>query len=141
MKPNDTSGAITAPLTVRPFAQADAGAWSSFVQGCADATFFHRIEWRDIIERVFGHRTHYLLAERGGEIAGVLPLAQVKSVLFGNARREDANDHPGNVRRGGGGVPAVALRAEYNFRVAGRHAGLPRGGIDDHAHHARRPRC
>ena len=85
MKPNDTSGALTAPLTVRPFAQADAAAWTSFVQGCADATFFHRIEWRDIIERVFGHRTHYLLAERGGEIAGVLPLAQVKSVLFGNS--------------------------------------------------------
>ena len=52
---------------------------------CPDATFFHRIEWRDIIEQVFGHRTHYLLARRGGEIAGVLPLAQVKSLLFGHS--------------------------------------------------------
>ena len=85
MKPNDTSGAINAPLRVRPIAEGDRAAWASFVQTCPDATFFHRIEWRDIIEHVFGHRTHYLLAERGGEIAGVLPLAQVKSLLFGHS--------------------------------------------------------
>ncbi|MDQ3189318.1 MAG: FemAB family PEP-CTERM system-associated protein [Pseudomonadota bacterium] len=76
---------MSVPLTVRPFALGDRAAWASFVQGCTDATFFHRIEWRDIIESAFGHRTHYLIAERGGEIAGVLPLAQVKSVLFGHS--------------------------------------------------------
>jgi len=67
------------------FTPADRAAWTSFVHTCPDATFFHRIEWRDIIERVFAHRTHYLLAERGGQIAGVLPLAQVKSLLFGHS--------------------------------------------------------
>ena len=56
-----------------------------FVQTCPEATFFHRIEWRDIIERVFGHRTHYLIAEQGGQITGVLPLAEVKSLLFGHS--------------------------------------------------------
>ena len=55
------------------------------MQRCPEATFFHRIEWRDLIEDVFRHRTHYLLAERGGEVSGVLPLAQVKSLLFGHA--------------------------------------------------------
>ena len=85
MKPNDASGVINVPLRIRPFAEDDRAAWASFVRVCADATFFHRIEWRDIIEDVFGHRTHYLLAERGGEIAGVLPLAQVKSLLFGHS--------------------------------------------------------
>ena len=73
------------PIVVRPFVPADRAAWTSFVVTCADATFFHRIEWRDIIENVFGHRTHYLLAERDGEVAGVLPLAQVKSLLFGHS--------------------------------------------------------
>jgi FemAB-related protein (PEP-CTERM system-associated) len=34
---------------------------------------------------VFGHATHYLLAERAGTIIGVLPLAEVKSLLFGHA--------------------------------------------------------
>ena len=72
-------------LTVRPFGEDDRAAWASFVHDCPDATFFHRIEWRDIIEQVFGHRTHYLLARRGVEIVGVLPLAQVKSLLFGHS--------------------------------------------------------
>ncbi len=51
---------------------------------CPEATFFHRIEWRDLIEDVFRHRTHYLVAERGGAVVGVLPLARVKSLLFGD---------------------------------------------------------
>ena len=83
VRPNDASGAVS--ITVRPFVEDDRAAWASFVQACPDATFFHRIEWRDIIEHVFGHRPHYLLAEHGGEIAGVLPLAQVKSILFGHS--------------------------------------------------------
>ena len=85
MKFSDTSGARSTALTVRPFAHGDRGAWAAFVEVCSDATFFHRIEWRDIIEQVFGHRTHYLLAERDGQVAGVLPLAQVKSLLFGHS--------------------------------------------------------
>jgi len=37
------------------------------------------------MEGIFRHRTHYLVAERGGQVAGVLPLARVKSWLFGDA--------------------------------------------------------
>jgi len=72
-------------VTVRPFAGADAAHWEAFVQQCPEATFFHRIAWREIIEDVFRHRTHYLVAERGAAIAGVLPLAEVRSRLFGHA--------------------------------------------------------
>ncbi len=72
-------------VDVRPLRDADAARWEAFVDVCADATFFHRLGWRDIIENEFRHRTHYLVAERGGELVGVLPLAQVKSRLFGNA--------------------------------------------------------
>ena len=72
-------------VSVRPFAVADAAAWEEFVLRCPDATFFHRIGWRDIIEGVFRHRTHYLIAERPGAIAGILPLAEVRSRLFGHA--------------------------------------------------------
>jgi len=72
-------------VTVRRFDAADATRWDAFVRQCPSATFFHRIGWRDVMERVFRHRTHYLLAERDGEIEGVLPLAHVKSRLFGNS--------------------------------------------------------
>lgn len=59
--------------------------WERFVDSSPVSTFFHRIGWREVIERSFGHRTHYFIAERDGEIAGVLPLAEVKSLLFGHA--------------------------------------------------------
>lgn len=75
----------TNALTVRPLGAADRSRWTLFVNSCPDATFFHRIEWKDILEDVFGHRTHYLLAERAGAVVGVLPLAEVKSLLFGHA--------------------------------------------------------
>lgn len=72
-------------LRVRRSANDDAARWDSFVARCPEATFFHRIGWKDVLERCFGHRTHYLLAERGETIVGVLPLAEVKSFFFGHA--------------------------------------------------------
>jgi FemAB-related protein (PEP-CTERM system-associated) len=72
-------------LQVRPFRREDAARWERFVETCAEATFFHRIGWRDILEACFGHRSHYHIAERAGEIVGILPLAEVKSLLFGHA--------------------------------------------------------
>jgi len=72
-------------IQVRPAAEADGPAWNAFVYAEPEATFFHRIEWRDVLGRAFGHRSHYLLAERAGRIVGVLPLAEVKSALFGHS--------------------------------------------------------
>lgn len=74
-----------AALSVRPLTQADQAAWDAFVDECPSATFFHRSGWKQVIERAFGHRTHFLLAEAGGRIEGVLPLAEVKSLLFGHS--------------------------------------------------------
>ncbi|MCW5632300.1 MAG: FemAB family PEP-CTERM system-associated protein [Rubrivivax sp.] len=62
-----------------------AAAWDEFVMACPRATFFHRSAWQRILERVFQHRTHYLFAVADNRITGVLPLAHVKSFLFGNA--------------------------------------------------------
>src|SRR3954462_14151482 len=72
-------------LRVRDYGRDDAARWEAFVAACPAATFFHRIGWREVIERSFGHRARSLLAERAGEIVGVLPLAEVKSLLFGHA--------------------------------------------------------
>jgi FemAB-related protein (PEP-CTERM system-associated) len=72
-------------LTVRPARDSDAAAWDAFVLGLPEATFFHRYGWKRVIARAFGHRTHFLLAERDGRIEGVLPLAEMKSRLFGHS--------------------------------------------------------
>ena len=47
--------------------------------------FSIRAGWKQLIESVFRHRTYYFVAEREAEIVGVLPLAEVKSLLFGHA--------------------------------------------------------
>lgn len=75
------------PLSVRLLGAdvADRARWDSFVQACPEATFFHRAGWQRVIEEAFGHRTWFFLAERDGQIEGVLPLAQIKSRLFGHA--------------------------------------------------------
>ncbi len=60
-------------------------AWDAYVQRAPAATFFHRAGWQTVLERSFGHRTHYLYAQEGGAIVGILPLAQVRSALFGHS--------------------------------------------------------
>jgi FemAB-related protein (PEP-CTERM system-associated) len=75
-------------LVVRELRQgdvADEAAWDAFVLDCREATFFHLAGWQRIIHRVFRHRTFYLYARRNGVVEGVLPLAQVRSLIFGNA--------------------------------------------------------
>lgn len=73
------------PCTVRRLAAGDERRWEAFVEGAPQATFFHRMAWRGIIEHALGHRCHYLYAERHGVITGVLPLAEIRSRLFGHA--------------------------------------------------------
>jgi len=64
---------------------ADYGRWDSFVRGVEGGTFYHLSGWKKLIEKELRHRTYYLHCENEGEIAAVLPLARVKSWLFGDA--------------------------------------------------------
>jgi FemAB-related protein (PEP-CTERM system-associated) len=59
--------------------------WDEFVTTCPDASFFHRAGWQDVLRETFNHDTHFLYGEVDGCIEGVLPLAHVKSVLFGRS--------------------------------------------------------
>jgi FemAB-related protein (PEP-CTERM system-associated) len=72
-------------VAVRELQAVDYSRWNDFVFACPEATFFHRAEWKTVIERAFGHRTRFLYAEAGGRIEGILPLAEVNSILFGHA--------------------------------------------------------
>lgn len=74
-----------APVTVKTLSAADMPRWDAFVSQAAQATFFHRAGWKTVIEKAFGHQTHFLLAESDGVIRGVLPLARIKSALFGHS--------------------------------------------------------
>lgn len=72
-------------LVLRELSAADVAGWNRFVEDCPEATFFHRAEWREVIQEAFGHPTWYWLVEDGaGRIRGVLPLVRVRSWLFGD---------------------------------------------------------
>ena len=62
-----------------------AALWDAFVVACPQASFFHRSAWQNILREVFHHDTHFLFAHEGGRITGVLPLAHMKSLLFGKS--------------------------------------------------------
>lgn len=79
-----TGLAAAETVRVAQLQSADVARWDEFVSGCGEATFFHRAGWKSVIERSFGHRTYFLYAETGGRIEGVLPLAEVSSLLFGH---------------------------------------------------------
>lgn len=72
-------------LLVRLLNPDDAGRWDQFVMACPQATFFHRAGWKTVIEQSFGHKTWFFYAESGGQIQGVLSLAEIKSRLFGHS--------------------------------------------------------
>ena len=64
---------------------AGAARWDAFVAACPAATFFHRSGWQKVLREVFRHETYFLYAEAAGRIEGVLPLAHVRSLLFGQS--------------------------------------------------------
>ena len=55
----------------------------AFVACCPDATPFHRPAWLAAVAAGTGNRALALIAERGGEICGYLPLSEVHSPVFG----------------------------------------------------------
>ena len=58
--------------------------WNAYIDSNPAASLYHRAEWKDLIQKVFGHECFYLYASQKGEFAGVLPLVRLKSYLFGD---------------------------------------------------------
>src|SRR5438105_4698462 len=82
---SDRLEARESSIVVRPMTRSDASAWDEFVFSTAGGTFFHLSGWHRIFGEVFRLTPCYLVAERGGHIAGILPLVHQRSLLFGNA--------------------------------------------------------
>jgi FemAB-related protein (PEP-CTERM system-associated) len=74
----------SAEVVVRLAGEADEERWDAYALGHPLAEKYHLWGWRRVIGKTFGHPTPYLLAERAGAVAGVLPLAHLKSRVFGN---------------------------------------------------------
>lgn len=57
----------------------------AFVREHPQGTPFHRPLWSRAIAVGTGNRPHYLIAEQGGTLTGVLPLTEIRSALFGRS--------------------------------------------------------
>lgn len=71
-------------MNVLPLDASDEASWEAYVRSHPKATFYHDLRWRGVMERSFGHGTHYLVAVEDGAIRGVLPIVHLKSTLFGS---------------------------------------------------------
>jgi serine/alanine adding enzyme len=59
--------------------------WVSYLAHHANATIYHSLEIKKVIEQTFDHKTLYLMAvDKNDDVRGVLPLTQLKSRLFGD---------------------------------------------------------
>ncbi len=76
---------MPASFDIQPLRDLDRSAWDAFVRAHPQGSFFHLSGWQRVLRRAFGHRSHYLLARQENAIVGVLPLARVRSLLFGDA--------------------------------------------------------
>ena len=81
----DPAPGADAALSLHLLQPSDYLRWDTFVQTCPAATFFHKAGWQTIIERVYGHKTWFYYVQQDGRIVGILPLAQIKSRLFGHS--------------------------------------------------------
>jgi len=86
-------------MNIRLYTPSDRAAWDRYVLDHSRGTFFHLVGWKTLIERSFGHKSHYLLAESPGSapsasvdhaappmrIRGIFPLFAIKSLLFGRS--------------------------------------------------------
>lgn len=70
-------------METRLLEAADADRYRSYVRGTSHSTFYHTYEWLTLLRETYGYQPHYLLAEYGGEIRGVLPLFLVRSWFKG----------------------------------------------------------
>lgn len=61
----------------------DEKAWDEYVFNNPSSTFYHQIEWKNVVEKTYGHKPYYLIAKENEKICAVLPLFFMKSIFFG----------------------------------------------------------
>ncbi|HWB54839.1 MAG TPA: FemAB family XrtA/PEP-CTERM system-associated protein [Tepidisphaeraceae bacterium] len=72
-------------ITVRELGADEEAQWECFAMASPQASFFHRLGWRRIVERHTGQHTHYRCAWRDDRLVGILPLTEIRSRIFDHA--------------------------------------------------------
>ena len=75
---------MTAEIHITLLDKSEYDRWDHYVQNHPASTFYHRYEWKEVIEKSFGHKTYYLMANDKSKLVGVLPIIYLKSYLIGS---------------------------------------------------------
>jgi FemAB-related protein (PEP-CTERM system-associated) len=118
---HDESETLAADASVRGIVVSDSPdeSYADFVQSMPDARLCHLPKWSKMVESLFSHKGHYLVAHENGTICGVLPLTQIRSRLFGNRMvSQPFSDYGGPLVKKPAALDAlyqraVALATEY----------------------------
>lgn len=122
-----TAQPIIPLLGVRRATTEDRARTVAFVAAHSEATPFHAPEWGEAVAAGCGQRAHWLIAERGdGTLAGVLPLIEMRSPLFGRALVSSGFAVDGGML--GEGVEALASGARELAKDLGCPSVELRGG-------------
>jgi len=91
-------------IKIKTIEPTDASAWDGYVHINPRSTLYHLSGWKNIIEKTYGHKTYYLMANKhnskletrnskqknsyeldSNRVVGILPLVHLKHFLFGNS--------------------------------------------------------
>jgi FemAB-related protein (PEP-CTERM system-associated) len=98
----------------------DGGAWEAYVDARGDAAGYHSWRWRQVFADAFGHEPVYVIAREGGLITGVLPMVQIKSMLFGRTLTSLPFLNYGGVIADGPEIAKALIEAAQHEAVARR---------------------
>ncbi len=62
-----------ARVRVRALDRGDEPAWERFVLNHPKASIFHQLGWKRVMEKTYGYRSQYFVAERNGQLTGISP--------------------------------------------------------------------
>lgn len=58
--------------------------WNRFVEEHPGGKIYHLVEWNRMVSETFGHPVTYIVVKNNEKIAGILPLTEFRSLLFGH---------------------------------------------------------
>ncbi len=70
-------------MNIVEYKNEDQKSWDCYVLQHEQGTLFHLAAWKRAIERGFSYKPRYLMAMRGNQVAGVLPLFLVSNIMTG----------------------------------------------------------
>jgi FemAB-related protein (PEP-CTERM system-associated) len=74
---------MTDPIQYQLLPESEAAEWDDYVLS-HQASVYHLHQWKPLIESVFGHKSYYCVAKHHNKIVGIMPLINLRSVMFGN---------------------------------------------------------